>query len=211
MKTGTISRIARSSAAILAGLLTIGVLSHASDALLQATGAFPPSGTPMSEPNFAVAFTYRCLFSVFGCYLAARLAAHAPTLHAFLLGGIGFVLSAVGAIVCWDRGPEFGPHWYPLLLVASAFPAAWLEASCFTQLFHALASAQAQPGRRMQRLKAPPPPAAGPGEVFSAIHARRAAGSGTAHPCGKSLRAPGKHAKSLSPCDYAWLGGGCSR
>ncbi len=25
----------------------------------------------------------------------------------------------------WDRGPEFGPHWYPLALVATALPCAW--------------------------------------------------------------------------------------
>src|SRR5262245_29973078 len=133
MKNRTISSIGRSSAAVLAGLVTIGVLSHATDALLRAIGTFPAFGTPMSEPAFALAFTYRCLFSVLGCYLTARLAMRAPTLHAFVLGGIGFVISATAAIVCWDRGPEFGPHWYPLLLVASAFPAAWLGAAWFTR------------------------------------------------------------------------------
>ena len=41
-----------------------------------------------------------------------ELAKCATTLQAFILGGIGFVISALAAIACWDKGPEFGPHWY---------------------------------------------------------------------------------------------------
>jgi hypothetical protein len=29
-------------------------------------------------------------------------------------------------VVTWKRGPAFGPHWYPLALVATAVPYAWL-------------------------------------------------------------------------------------
>jgi len=35
-------------------------------------------------------------------------------------------LSIVGAVATWDRGPGFGPKWYPLALVAIAIPSAWL-------------------------------------------------------------------------------------
>jgi hypothetical protein len=28
--------------------------------------------------------------------------------------------------VAWNGGPTFGPHWYPLALVATAMPCAWL-------------------------------------------------------------------------------------
>ena len=30
------------------------------------------------------------------------------------------------AAATWNKGPEFGPHWYPLALVATALPCAWL-------------------------------------------------------------------------------------
>ena len=46
--------------------------------------------------------------------------------HALLGGTIGLILSTVGVVVTWNRGPELGPHWYPLALVATALPCAWL-------------------------------------------------------------------------------------
>jgi len=36
------------------------------------------------------------------------------------------VLAAVGAAVTWNKGPEFGPHWYPIALIVLALPCAWL-------------------------------------------------------------------------------------
>lgn len=45
--------------------------------------------------------------------------------HALVGGVIGLILSTVGAVVAWTRGPALGPHWYPLALVATAMPCAW--------------------------------------------------------------------------------------
>jgi len=36
------------------------------------------------------------------------------------------IVSTVGAVVTWNRGPAFGPHWYPLALIVTALPCAWL-------------------------------------------------------------------------------------
>jgi hypothetical protein len=47
-------------------------------------------------------------------------------LHALAGGAVGLALSMVGAGVTWNRGPDFGPHWYPLALVATALPCAWV-------------------------------------------------------------------------------------
>ena len=34
-------------------------------------------------------------------------------------------MSIAGTVATWNRGPEFGPKWYPLSLVAIAMPCAW--------------------------------------------------------------------------------------
>jgi hypothetical protein len=46
-----------------------------------------------------------------------------------VLGGIGFVLSIVGAIAFWDQGQ----HWYPISLALSAPVCAWLGAALHAQ------------------------------------------------------------------------------
>lgn len=118
----------RSFAALLAGFVAVVVLSIATDALMHGTGIFPPLGQPMSDSLFVLALAYRCVIGVLGGYVVARLAPDRPMRHALLSGGIGFFLSALGAAVSWNAGPEFGPHWYPLALTATALPTAWAGA-----------------------------------------------------------------------------------
>jgi hypothetical protein len=112
--------------AVLAGLLVIIILSTAIDVVLHATGVFPPWGRPMSDGLFALATAYRIVISIGGCYIATRLAPDRPMQHALVLGVIGVVLSIIGAVLIIGRGPEFGPMWYPLALVVSAMPCAWV-------------------------------------------------------------------------------------
>ena len=115
----------RSFGALFAGFLVVVVLSIGADLLMHATGVFPPWGEPMSDSRFLLATVYRILFAIAGSYATARLAPHRPMKHALLGGVVGLVLSTAGAVATWDRGPEFGPHWYPLLLVLTALPCAW--------------------------------------------------------------------------------------
>lgn len=115
----------RRSGAVFAGLLFIFVTSLGTDSLLHATGVFPPWGQPMSDRLFLLALAYRVVFAVAGSYLTARLAPDHPMRHALTLGAIGVALSIIGAVATWNRGPEFGPHWYPLALVATSIPCSW--------------------------------------------------------------------------------------
>ncbi len=119
-------RIGRSIGAVLAGLLAIFVLSLGTDAALHAAGVFPAWGQPMSDALFLLATVYRTIYAIAGCYLTARLAPARPLRHALTLGVVGLVLSMAGAIATWNRGPAFGPHWYPLALIATALPCAWV-------------------------------------------------------------------------------------
>ena len=71
-----------------------------------------------------LALAYRLVYDTFGCYLTARLAPRNPMRHALTLGGIGFVLSTLGAI--GGIMADLGPAWYPILLALSSLPTAWL-------------------------------------------------------------------------------------
>jgi hypothetical protein len=113
----------RSVGAVLAGFAAIFILSLGTDQLFHMLGVYPPWGQPMRETGLLLlALSYRFVYDVFGCWLTARLAPCAPMLHALILGGVGTVLSTLGAIEMWN----FGPNWYPVVLAASALPSAWL-------------------------------------------------------------------------------------
>jgi hypothetical protein len=120
-------RTGRSIGAVVAGLFTIIVTSTASDATLRSLSVFPPIEERMSDGLFALALSYRIVFGVLGCYVAARLAPARPMAHALLLGAIGVMLSTLGAIAMWDSGPG----WYSLGNIAIVLPCAWLGAKLY--------------------------------------------------------------------------------
>jgi len=117
--------IGRSIGAVVAGFVAVVILSLGTDVLLHAPGVFPPLGQPVSDALLLLATVYRTAFVIAGCYLTARLAPDRPMQHALVGGVVGLVLSTVGAVVTWNKGPAFGPHWYPLALIATALPCAW--------------------------------------------------------------------------------------
>ena len=124
--------IGRSIGALVAGLVVGLVLTLGTDGILHVTGIFPPFGQAMSNGLFAIATIYRVIYSVLASYVAARLAPDRPMWHAVVLGVVNLVVSLIGALLTWNKGPEFGPHWYPLSLVVLALPAAWLGGRLYT-------------------------------------------------------------------------------
>jgi hypothetical protein len=123
--------VGRSVRAILFGVVAVIVLSLGTDALMHGTGVFPPLGKAMSDALFALATAYRIVYGIVGGYIAARFAPSRPMFHALILGLVGMVLSVIGAIATWNAGPEFGPKWYPLALVNTALPGAWIGGLLF--------------------------------------------------------------------------------
>lgn len=109
---------------MFAGILTIAVLDNLIDYIFHSTGVYPPFGQTMADGLFLLAVAYRIVDGILGCYIAASLAPSRPMRHALTLGGIGVVLSSLGALATIGAGPEFGPVWYPLTLVAIALPCA---------------------------------------------------------------------------------------
>jgi hypothetical protein len=121
-----VSRPLRSAWALFAGFLAVVILSLGTDAILHATGVFPPwNGPPPGDALLALATAYRTVFSIAGSYLTARLAPDRPMQHALLGGAIGLVIALIGVVATWNRVAEFGPHWYPVSLVVLAMPGAW--------------------------------------------------------------------------------------
>jgi hypothetical protein len=121
-------RWGRSVGAVLAGLVAIVVTHTGTDAIMHATGVFPPAGEAMSEAMFGLAAAYRFVLSVLGASLTAWLAPARPMKHALILGGIGTAASFAGLLATLGRGPEFGPLWYPLSLIFVSLPCCWLGA-----------------------------------------------------------------------------------
>jgi len=141
-------RILRSIGAILAGFVFVFIVSLGTDQLLHIAGIFPPWGASMVgfDGALLLATAYRVLFGIAGSYVMARLAPDRPMQHALLGGAIGFVLSIIGAVATWNKGPAFGPHWYPLALVVTALPTAWAGGKLrFMQLRAPVQSGEQQP------------------------------------------------------------------
>ncbi|NOT59366.1 MAG: hypothetical protein HOP19_03980 [Acidobacteria bacterium] len=115
----------RSAIAIFIGFLAVVVLSLGTDQLMHSLDIYPPWGQPMNETSDnLLALTYRCVYGALGSYLAAKFAPRNPMRHALILGGIGFVLSLLGALATIPL--KLGPAWYPISLVVTALPCAWL-------------------------------------------------------------------------------------
>lgn len=117
-------RLGRSIFAVVIGILAGIIPTLITDIILHRTGLFPPLGGPTPSQPLAVATAYRMVYSIFGGYVVARLAPNRPMLHAIISGAIGVVASTAGAIATWNR--NLGPHWYPIALVVTALPCAWL-------------------------------------------------------------------------------------
>ena len=112
--------------AVLAGLLFVIIITTLTDLFMHWSGIFPALGMVMSNSLFVLALAYRIIYGIGGGYITARLAPDKPALHALVLGSIGCVLAILGTVLTWNRGPAFGPKWYPLSLILIAIPSAWI-------------------------------------------------------------------------------------
>ena len=126
MMRHTTSSRGRSALALIAGFVVTAVLSIGTDAVMHATGVFPPWGEPMADNLFVLATLYRVIATVLGGYVTAALAPDRTMGHVLVLGLIGTIAAVAGLIATWNAGPEFGPRWYPALLVITALPCVWL-------------------------------------------------------------------------------------
>jgi hypothetical protein len=115
--------ILKSIGAVVAGFLSVAVLSVVTDMILEAVGIFPPP----SEAGLFVtwmlvlAFLYRSAYAVVGGYITARIAPNLPMRHVAVLGVLGTLGGIAGVVAGWD----LSPHWYPIALAVTAFALVW--------------------------------------------------------------------------------------
>ena len=131
------NNIWKSIGAVGAGILVGALLSLGTDVVLHATHVFPPWDQPASDSLLLLATVYRTVYSIAGSYVTARLAPNRPMLHALVLGTLGLVVCIVGAVVTWNKGPAFGPHWYPVALIVLAMPQCWLGGKLYVMQLRA--------------------------------------------------------------------------
>lgn len=122
----TEKRTGRSIWAVVAGFLVVVLLSIGTDAVLHAARIYPVLGQRMSDGLFVLATVYRTVYGILGSYVTARFAPNKPMKHAFIGAAIGTVIATAGAIATWNK--DLGPHWYPIALILTAFPTAWIGA-----------------------------------------------------------------------------------
>jgi hypothetical protein len=118
-------RLGWSILSVFLGFITVVVLSLGTDEVFLLLRVYPPWSQPMNDPGLnLLALSYRIIYTVLGSYVTARLAPSSPMLHAWVLGVIGFVIGAAGAITTIPM--HLGPAWYPIAIAATALPCAWL-------------------------------------------------------------------------------------
>jgi hypothetical protein len=133
----TISKVgagttARSVGAVVAGMLVGSVLSLASDQVLRALGVFPRSGAITYEPlPYALAIAYRSVYALLGFYIMARLAPRRPLRHIAAGAVVGLLAGTVGVLAALTS--NLGPVWYPVMLVVTTLPCAWLSGALYTR------------------------------------------------------------------------------
>lgn len=123
--TTTPRRLWRSTAAVFAGIFVGATLSLGTDQVLHVLQVYPPWGQPMYDPSLnLLALAYRIPYAIVGSYVVARLAPRNPMRHALTAGVVGLVLSVAGVFAALNM--DLGPIWYPIALVVTALPCAWL-------------------------------------------------------------------------------------
>jgi hypothetical protein len=115
--------IVRSVLAVLAGLVTVVLLSTLTDEVMHATGIIP-RGAMWNPWHNALALAYRCVFTVAGGYVTARLAPARPMTLVVILGLIGTAAGIAGVVATADM--NLGPRWYPIAIAVTGFPCVWL-------------------------------------------------------------------------------------
>jgi hypothetical protein len=116
--------ILKSIGAVLAGFISVAVLSVATDALIERWGISLVANSSSHAMQWTLGFAlfYRSVYTIIGGYITARLAPTSPMKHVvalMILGGLG----GIGGVV---NGWGYGNHWYPIALAVTGPVLVWV-------------------------------------------------------------------------------------
>lgn len=124
-QSGTTNIALRRTGAVFTGLLAVVVLSTAVDAVMHATGIFPPMGQPMTTALWWLAIGYRAVFTALGGWIAARMDPGGSMRAVAILTALGAALGLVGVRIALNN-PELGPIWYAWGVALTGPPCCWV-------------------------------------------------------------------------------------
>jgi hypothetical protein len=114
----------KSIGAVIAGFITVVVLSIGTDAILEGMNVFPSQSHPelYTWDMLFIALVYRSVYTIVGGYVTASIPSANPMQHVAILGILGLIAGTAGVIIGWT----LSAHWYPITLAVTAFPLTWL-------------------------------------------------------------------------------------
>lgn len=115
------NNIFKSIGAVVAGFVTIVILSVATDFLFEKLGVFPHQQL-FAAWMLGIALAYRSVFTVVGGYVTASLAPKNSMRQVYVLMMLVFVGSVVGVIAGWGLGNQ----WYPISLAITGPLFVWV-------------------------------------------------------------------------------------
>lgn len=122
----------KSIGAVVAGLITIVVLSGVASAILANMGVFPGGKLPLNGPLILVIgiLGYQAVIYLAGCFVTGKLAPFKPVRHILILGGLGAVVNLLSGLgLAMKDGAVF--FWFYLALAVLSLAAAWLSGKLY--------------------------------------------------------------------------------
>jgi hypothetical protein len=114
----------KSTWAVIAGFLSVFILSIITDVVLESIGIFPSADQGLFDTNLLLlALAYRTVYGGVGGYISAKLAPQNPMKHVHVLACIGLFFATLGYL--GTRELDLGPDWYPILLILFTYPSVW--------------------------------------------------------------------------------------
>ncbi len=110
--------------AIIAGFVTVFILSVITDFILESLHIFPPINNAAGYTwwMLLIALIYRSVYAVLGGYIIAWFSSKKPMRSVWILASIGFIFATLGLLANLDT-PVL---WYPVLLVVFTIPSVWV-------------------------------------------------------------------------------------
>src|SRR5260221_14454016 len=92
--------------AIIAGFLSVAILSIVTDTILESLHIFPPVTQPQATAwwMLLLALIYRSFYAVVGGYLTAKLSSNKPMRNVVILGVVGTIAATLGLLANLDKG-----------------------------------------------------------------------------------------------------------